>query len=236
MQQYVSAYLLDPLLAPVHALFNTLIGLIIFVIISAIGISYTGAFYSDYLPMSTSSTYDNTQSPYNVSRILTHDYQFNLTAYKAYSPMFLAPTFALNYGLSFAALMAAIVHTGMFHGKEIWYRFRAARNQEPDVHMRLMKKYDEAPDWWYGALFVIAMGLGLATVLGFDSQLPWWGFFVSNIVSLAFIIPTCMILATTNIMLSLNVLSPFLAGFMIPGKPIGVMLFKVYSTITLGQA
>ncbi|KAH6721482.1 OPT family small oligopeptide transporter [Leptodontidium sp. MPI-SDFR-AT-0119] len=233
---YVSAYLLDPLLAPVHALFNTLIGLIIFVIISAIGISYTGAFYSDYLPMSTSSTYDNTQSPYNVSRILTHDYQFNLTAYKAYSPMFLAPTFALNYGLSFAALMAAIVHTGMFHGKEIWYRFRAARNQEPDVHMRLMKKYDEAPDWWYGALFVIAMGLGLATVLGFDSQLPWWGFFVSNIVSLAFIIPTCMILATTNIMLSLNVLSPFLAGFMIPGKPIGVMLFKVYSTITLGQA
>ncbi|KAH9213653.1 OPT family small oligopeptide transporter [Leptodontidium sp. 2 PMI_412] len=233
---YVSAYLLDPLLAPVHALFNTLIGLIIFVIISAIGISYTGAFYSDYLPMSTSSTYDNTQSPYNVSRILTHDYQFNLTAYKAYSPMFLAPTFALNYGLSFAALMAAIVHTGMFHGKEIWYRFRAARNQEPDVHMRLMKKFDEAPDWWYGALFVIAMGLGLATVLGFDSQLPWWGFFVSNIVALAFIIPTCMILATTNIMLSLNVLSPFLAGFMIPGKPIGVMLFKVYSTITLGQA
>lgn len=122
--------------------------------------------------MSTSSTYDNTQSAYNVSRILTHDYQFNLTAYKAYSPMFLAPTFALNYGLSFAALMAVIVHTAMFHGKEIWYRFRAARNQEPDVHMRLMKKYDEAPDWWYGALFVIAMGLGLATVLGFDSQLP----------------------------------------------------------------
>lgn len=36
--------------------------------------------------------------------------------------------------------------------------------------------------------------------------------------------------------LALNVLSPFLAGFMIPGKPIGVMVFKVFSTITLGQA
>lgn len=35
---------------------------------------------------------------------------------------------------------------------------------------------------------------------------------------------------------ALNVLSPFLAGFMIPGKPIGVMVFKVFSTITLGQA
>lgn len=45
-----------------------------------------------------------------------------------------------------------------------------------------------------------------------------------------------MIVATINIMLSLNVISPFLAGFMIPGKPIGVMIFKVFSTITLGQA
>lgn len=35
---------------------------------------------------------------------------------------------------------------------------------------------------------------------------------------------------------ALNVLSPFLAGFMIPGKPIGVMVFKVFSTIALGQA
>jgi hypothetical protein len=35
---------------------------------------------------------------------------------------------------------------------------------------------------------------------------------------------------------ALNVLSPYLAGFMIPGKPIGVMLFKVFSVSTLGQA
>lgn len=40
----------------------------------------------------------------------------------------------------------------------------------------------------------------------------------------------------TLINLALNVLSPFLAGFIIPGKPIGVMMFKVFSTITLGQA
>ena len=45
-----------------------------------------------------------------------------------------------------------------------------------------------------------------------------------------------MIYGITNIMLSLNILSPFLAGYMIPGKPIGVMIFKVYSTIVLGQA
>lgn len=122
--------------------------------------------------MNTSSTFDNMQMPYNVSRILTFDHQFNITAYKEYSPLFLAPTFALNYGLSFAALTAVIVHTAIFHGKEIWYRFKNARNQEPDVHMKLMKKYNEAPDWWYGALFLLSVALGLACTLGFHSQLP----------------------------------------------------------------
>jgi hypothetical protein len=44
---YVSAYLGDPLLAPVHAILNTLIGLVIFVIITTIGISYSGALYAE---------------------------------------------------------------------------------------------------------------------------------------------------------------------------------------------
>lgn len=132
--------------------------------------------------------------------------------------------------------MASFVHIGLFHGKEIWYRFKTAREQEADIHLKLMKKYVEAPDWWYLGLLVISLGLGLATSQGYDSQLPWWAFFVSNIIALAFVIPTSMILAISNILLSLNVISPFLAGFLIPGRPIGVMIFKVFSTITLGQA
>ncbi|KAJ5778327.1 hypothetical protein N7520_001573 [Penicillium odoratum] len=233
---YVSAYLLDPLLSPVHALLNTLIGLVVFVIIATIGISYTGAFYSEYLPINTSTTYDNTQQQYNVTKILGDNFSFDEKKYKEYSPMFLAPTFILNYGLSFAALTAVIVHVILYHSKELWHRAKAAREQEPDVHLTLMKKYQEAPEWWYAALFLVAVALGLGGVLGYDSQLPWWAFFVSLIVAVIFIVPTCMIMAVTNISLALNVLSPFLAGFMIPGKPIGVMVFKVFSTITLGQA
>lgn len=86
--------------------------------------------------------------------------------------MFLAPTFALNYGLSFAALTAAIMHVILFHRKEIWYQFKASRDQEPDIHLRLMKNYKEAPEWWYGSLFLVSVALGLASVLGYDSQLP----------------------------------------------------------------
>ncbi|TPX17527.1 uncharacterized protein E0L32_003170 [Thyridium curvatum] len=233
---YVSAYLQDPLLSPVHSHINTLIGLFIFMIFTTIGITYSKALYSEYLPINTSQTYDNTQGYYQPAKILGPGFTFDLEKYKNYSPLFLAPTLALNYGLSFAALTAALVHIGLYHGKEVWYRFRTARDQEPDVHMRLVKKYQEAPDWWYVVLLVLSLGLGIATAEGYDSQLPWWAFFVANIIALLFVIPTCMILAVSNIQLSLNVLSPFLAGFMIPGRPIGVMMFKVYSVITLGQA
>lgn len=45
IRSYVSAYLLDPLLAPVHAILNTFIGLVVFVLITTIGISYSGALY-----------------------------------------------------------------------------------------------------------------------------------------------------------------------------------------------
>ena len=107
-----------------------------------------------------------------MKKILTPEYTFDLEKYKNYSPMFLAPCFFLNYGLSFASLTAAIVHAAVFHGKEIWYRFKAARDQEPDIHMKLMKKYPEAPDWWYGVLLVVSLAFGLATVLGYSSQLP----------------------------------------------------------------
>lgn len=86
--------------------------------------------------------------------------------------MFLAPTFALNYGLSFAALTAVIVHIILFHGKEIIYRFKAARNQEPDIHMRMMEKYVECPEWWYGILFLISVAMGLGTAEGYASQTP----------------------------------------------------------------
>ncbi|ORY09977.1 OPT family small oligopeptide transporter [Clohesyomyces aquaticus] len=233
---YVSSYLEDPLLAPAYAHVNTLIGLVVFVLITTIGISYNGSWFSDYLPVNTSTTFDNTQSVYNVTRILGSGFTFDLEKYKGYSPMFFAPTFAINYGLSFAALTAAIVHTILYHRKELWYRFKASRNQEPDIHMKLMSKYAHCPDWWYGVLLLISVCLGLATVLAYDSQLPWWAYFVSLIVALIFLIPCCMIYGIAKIMLSLNVISPFIAGYMIPGKPIGVMIFKVYSTIIVGQA
>ncbi|PGH32845.1 OPT family small oligopeptide transporter [[Emmonsia] crescens] len=233
---YISSYLLSPMLSPTHSHVNTLIGLIIFVIITSVGITYSGALYAEYLPINTSSLFDNTQKFYNVYRILGPDFTFDVAKYKEYSPLFLPPTFALNYGLSFAALTAVVVHIILFHRKEVMYRLKAAKNQESDIHMKLMLNYQQCPEWWYGVLFLVSLGLGLATCEGYPSQLPWWAFFVSVLIGLIFVIPTCMLMAITNIRLSLNVISPFIGGFIIPGRAIGVMVFKVFATNTLAQA
>jgi hypothetical protein len=106
---YITAYIYSPLIPPWHAIANTLIGLFVFIILTSLGIHYTGAWYSEYLPMSDSNSYDNTGSTYDVTKIITPDFRLDVAKYKEYSPLFLSTTFALCYGISFATIIALIV-------------------------------------------------------------------------------------------------------------------------------
>jgi OPT family small oligopeptide transporter len=160
----VTGYLTSPLIPPFHAIANVLTGILIFFVIVSMGLHFSGHWYADYFPVQSSSAFDNTGARYNVSRILDANFQLNEEAYHAYSPLFLSTQFALAYGLSFAAVAAVVVHVVLYHGREIWTQFKLARHQEDDVHMRLMKKYRDAEDWWYlGKLqprIVFLSGLG----------------------------------------------------------------------------
>jgi uncharacterized membrane protein len=86
---------------------------------------------------------------------MTAEYTFDKGAYKSYSPLFISTTFAMSYGLSFAAISSLIVYTYLHHGKTIWKQYQNSTHEKPDIHMKLMKKYKEAPTWWYMSLFVI---------------------------------------------------------------------------------
>jgi hypothetical protein len=111
------------------------------------------------------NSYDNTGNAYNVTKILSKDQTLDLEKYREYSPIFLSTTFALQYGLSFATIIAVVVHTGLYHGKEIWHRARNARKEPKDIHGKLMETYRDVPQWWFLVMFALIFALGMATVL-----------------------------------------------------------------------
>ncbi|KAL9121181.1 MAG: hypothetical protein Q9187_002259 [Circinaria calcarea] len=231
----ITGYTLSPLMFPFHGIMNSLIGVVLFFMITSIGLHYSNTWYAQYLPISDSNSYDNTGSRYNVSRILTPDYQLDVAAYEAYSPLFLSTTFSLAYGLSFAAIMALVTHTILYHGQEIWARTKLSLGEEPDVHTKMMQKYKEVPAWWYAVSFLAVLGIALASVLAYPTHLTWWAFFISLAISLVFSVPIGMIQAITNIQLGLNVITEFIIGYMQPGRPVAMMLFKTYGYITMTQ-
>jgi hypothetical protein len=118
-------------------------------------LQYTNVWYSAYLPLVSSHSFDNTGQIYNVSNIINADSTFNLQAYKAYSPLFLSASFAMAYGLSFASITATLTHTYLYYRKQIWTQARRSLSEQPDIHARLMSVYKEVPDWWYLTVFCL---------------------------------------------------------------------------------
>lgn len=64
-------------------------------------------------------------------------------------------TFAMAYGLSFAAISSLIVYTFLHNRKQIYRQYKNSTTEKPDIHMKLMRKYKEAPTWWYMSLFAV---------------------------------------------------------------------------------
>jgi hypothetical protein len=142
--------------------------------------------------MSDSNSYDNMGKEYDVHRILK-DLKLDVQAYKDYSPIFLSTTFALQYGLSFAATMALVIHTGLYHGSDLWRRLFHRKNEPKDIHGKLIERYPETPLWWFMVLMAIIIAIGFVTVLHWDTQLPWWGYILALTIAGFFLVWFLMI-------------------------------------------
>lgn len=161
---------------------------------------------------------------------------FDETKYKQYSPIYLSSSYIVSYGLSFAAITSTFVHTILFDRQDVLYYWKNSRIEPDDIHMRLMKKYKEVPDWWFFCTFLVFTGLAIVSVRVWDTELPVWALIVALIISMTLLVPVAIIYALTNIQVGLNVLTEFIIGYMIPGKPIAMMMFKTYGYITNIQA
>lgn len=120
---------------------------------------------SAYLPISTSQVFDRFGNSFNTSRVLDMTtLTLNTTAYAEYSPLYLPITYATVYGLAFALSTASIVHTIIYHGKDILDQAKNVRGASEDVHAKLMRNYPEVPDWWYWAYLVLFTALSIITI------------------------------------------------------------------------
>ena len=74
-------------------------------------------------------------------------------------------------------------------------------------------------------------GVGAVTIEVWPTEMPIWGLVTSLLIAFAYIIPTGMLQAITNQQIGLNVLTEFVGGYALPGKPIALMIFKTYGYI-----
>ncbi|TWU72259.1 hypothetical protein ED733_001737 [Metarhizium rileyi] len=235
----VSSWLGSPLQSPLFAILNMAFGFFI-CILGAIGLAYAGPEFYRYLPLSANKNWDRFAKPYDTSRILTPEYTVNESAYQEYSPILLGATFSLSYAMSFATLISTIMHCALFYGPDIWRRTRDFKSEEPDVHLKLMRHYKEAPEWWFASIFLLSFVFGIIASQVWPTHLPWWAYVVCILIALVFFIPIGIIQAITNQQPGLNVITEMIFGYMyfmplhlmLPGRPVAMMLFKSWGYMT----
>ncbi|QRW05770.1 OPT oligopeptide transporter protein [Ceratobasidium sp. AG-Ba] len=229
------AYNGSPLVTPFWAELNVFGALVVVYWIIAPILYYNNVFFAKYMPISHIGAFDNLGNDYNATRVIT-DGVFDPQLYKKYSPLYISMTFALSYGLSFGALTSTVVHTWLWYRHDIARQFRSSMKDETDVHSRLMLAYPEVPHWWYVALGLIAFALGIVTIEVWDTKLPVWAYLVSLMISIVYLVPVGMIQAITNQQVGLNVITELIVGYMLPGRPVAMMIFKTFGYITMTQA
>ncbi|TXG60446.1 hypothetical protein EZV62_015019 [Acer yangbiense] len=232
----ISAYHGSPLVTPWSSILNIGIGFVMFVYI-IIPLCYWkfNTFNAQKFPIFSNKLFTSSGLKYDTDKVLTPQYDLNVAAYDSYGKLFLSPLFAMSIGSGFARITASITHVALFHGSDILKQSKSAmKNAKLDIHAKLMKSYKQVPDWWYYILLIGSVGVSL--LISFlwkdEVQLPWWGVLSAFALLSIVILPIGVIQATTNQQPGYDMIAQFIIGYVLPGKPIANLLFKIYGRIS----
>ncbi|MEW5320215.1 MAG: hypothetical protein WDW38_011304 [Sanguina aurantia] len=137
------------------------------------------------------AVFDNTGARFNVSKVLNADFTLDVDAFEAYSGAYQSAGNAVVFFAFFAVYTATLVHIILYYRPEVISGFRAVlqrknpRDAYNDVHNRLMRRYPEVPEWWFGIVRI----------------------FFCVIMGAIFVVPVGIIVAITNIEITLNVIA-----------------------------
>ncbi len=154
---------ITPLTVPTFAIMNQGVGILVGACM-ALGVYFSNAWNTGYLPINGNSAYDNTGNVYNVSAILDPvTGEFSNDLYQQYSQPWMGAGFVTSYFWYFAMYSSTLTYMALFHRHDIILGFRAfakafrkqfklsVRDDDDvdfseDVHYRLMQRYKEVPD------------------------------------------------------------------------------------------
>ncbi|KAF8577241.1 OPT superfamily oligopeptide transporter [Ramaria rubella] len=235
------SFINSPLMVPWWAQVHVIFGFIFFYWASNLVVApvlyYANVWKLAHLPMASNSPFDNTGHVYNITRVMATDqHTFNLTAYDAYSPLYLPATYIITYLLAFALSTCVIVHTVLYHGRTIVDGIMRVRVEEDDIHAKLMRNYPEVPDWWYATCLAFFFSLAILAVKIWPTGVPVWALLLAILLPVIYILPSGFIYAVTGQSISINLLGEVIPGTLLPGNPLANMVFKAYSVQALSEA
>ncbi|KAF8379767.1 hypothetical protein HHK36_029216 [Tetracentron sinense] len=236
----IASYLGSPLASPWFATANVAVGFVFIMYIMTPITYWLNVYNAKNFPIFSGQLFTSTGQKYNISSIVDSKFHLDAKAYKQSGPLYLSTFFAMTYGLGFATLSATIVHVFLFHGREMWQLSKSAlkENKKMDVHMRLMSKYKQVPNWWFICILIVNIAAVIFVCEYYNDilQLPWWGVLLACSIALIFTLPIGIITATTNQQPGLNIITEYVIGYIYPGRPVANMCFKVYGYISMQQA
>jgi hypothetical protein len=136
-----------------------------FSVFLVLGLWYSNAFNTGYLPLNSHRLYDHFGKLYNVTRAINSEGLFDATRYEKYSPPFMAAGNLTINIFYFAIYTATFTYALIYHRydmktgfAELFYSFfkRKVRREEryENVHNRLMAVYKEGKIiLWMGCKF-----------------------------------------------------------------------------------
>ncbi|CAI4054245.1 hypothetical protein SKDZ_16G4470 [Saccharomyces kudriavzevii ZP591] len=248
----------SPLVYPFWSYLTQYLGSVLAALI-VVAIYYSNYMNCQYLPMFTNSLYTNTGDSFKVTNILDSSNKLDLKKYQSYSPPYYSAGNLVTYGAFICAYPLMIAWSFIEHSKILFSAFKdwalslwalrklkawvimyksdyKALDDYDDPHSIAMRNYKEVPEWWYFAILIASLIVGIAVVEHYPTNTPVWGLFVSLGFNFVFLIPTTILQATTGFSFGLNLLIEMVMGYALPGNPVAIMILKAFGYNIDGQA
>ncbi|CAD6650384.1 XXYS1_4_G0023510.mRNA.1.CDS.1 [Saccharomyces cerevisiae] len=242
----------SPLVYPFWSYLTQYLGCILAALI-VIAVYYSNYMSCQYLPIFTNSLYTNTGDSFEVTEILDGDNKLDMKKYQSYSPPYYSAGNLVTYGAFICAYPLMITWSFIVRSKLLFNAFKdwalnlwamrklkswvtmfksdyRALDDYDDPHSNAMKNYKEVPDWWYFAILIGSLVVGIAVVEHYPTNTPVWGLSVSLGFNFVFLI------STTGYSFGLNLLIEMVMGYALPGNPIAIMILKAFGYNIDGQA